>query len=105
MNARQKAKRYKKLYEESRMPYKTVYITSDSLERYSITSRLDDLEIKTMDEHNISIENSKIIELLSYRIAWQLERELPKFIELYNTGHETRARFDFWVRRKNERLC
>lgn len=90
MNARQKAKHYKKLYKQSRIPYKTVYITSDSLKRYSITSRLDDLEIKTMDEHNISIENSKIIKLLSYRIAWELERELPNFIELYNTGNESK---------------
>ena len=99
MNARQKAKHYKKLYEESRIPHRTVYITSDNLERYSITGRLDDLEIKTINEHNISIENSKMIKLLAYRIAWQLEQELPKFIELYNIGNETRARFDFWVRR------
>lgn len=92
MNARQKAKHYKKLYEQAKFPTHTVYYT---------TSNLDHLVANSLIAPDI-VEHISEEELLSMhisRIADQLEKDvIPNYIDIFE--NKGRASFDFWVRRQ-----
>lgn len=98
MNARQKAKHYKKLYEQAKVPYNTVYFTENTLDHYAITSALTEPELREIKTHSLNCE-----EILTYRIADQLEKKLQHFIEYREEPNNDRtimyARLDFWVRK------
>ena len=91
MNTRQKAKHYKKLYEESRIPVHTVYYTSSNLDHLVANSRID-LDIV---EH---ISEKELLRMHISRIADQLEKDvIPNYIDI--SEDKGTAKFHLWVRR------
>ena len=91
MNARQKAKHYKKLYEQAKIPVHTVYYTSSNLDHLVANSRID----PDIVEH---ISSEQLMSMHISRIADQLEKGvIPDYIDI--SEDKGRASFDFWVRR------
>lgn len=99
MNARQKAKYYKKLYENCRIPVNRFYITQDTLKAYRIAVGFDMYQIQALNRYSDDMTDWKI-KKLAYYIASQLEKELPNLMDINSTTD--RAVFEFWVKRKNE---
>lgn len=92
MNARQKAKHFKKLYEQAKFPTHTVYYTTSNLDHLVANSRID----PDIVEH---ISGEQLMSMHISRIADQLEKDvIPNYIDIFeNKGI---ARFNFWVRRQ-----
>ena len=93
MNARQKAKHYKKLYEQSRFPTHTVYYNTSNLDHLVANSRI----APDIVEH---ISEEELLSMHISRIADQLEKDvIPNYIDI--SEDKGIAKFHLWVRRNN----
>lgn len=95
MNARQKAKYYKKRFEEYKeliIPTNTIYRHSDNLDHLVANSRIaPDIVEYASEEQLMSMHIS--------RIADQLEKDvIPNYIDI--SKDKGIARFHLWVRRQ-----
>lgn len=97
MNARQKAKHYKRLYEQSKVSYNTVYITQDTLRKCSVCAEFSGGEIDTIEKRDKEEMREWMAKKLTYRISRELEKVLLNFIEFDKDGYK--ASFEFWVKR------
>ena len=96
MNARQKAKHYKKLYESSRIDYRTVYITENTLRHYVCETKFNDTEINTMQMYGEENIGQLIRKKCAHRIVQELEQIIPNLILM--NYEDCRATFDFWTK-------
>lgn len=97
MNARQKAKHYKKLYERSKITTRDTYFTESTLEHYVVTDRFDDDIMERINRYTDDMTDF-MAKKHAYNLARNLEKMIPAFMEMNEDNQE--SRFDFWVKKR-----
>lgn len=99
MNARQKAKHYKKLYEKSKVPVHTILFTESTLRHYTVRDAFDDHMMEAINRYSDDMTDW-MIKKHAYNLARHIEQMLPRFMETDENNQV--SRFDFWIKEKEE---